>query len=186
MYEHIFVVGGTGMLKQASIQLAHTCKVMTSVASTKESLKSLSVSLEAATCTHHTLQLDWLYKQAFLDAIESHVKNVGAPDLTLAWLHDDSMGPELASVLGYKESVSNLFFQVRGSSAVTSTGQIQGFSDIQEITETARYYQILLGFVVDDNNVSRWLSHAEIVSGVLSALQSPKPITHVGILDRDR
>jgi len=186
MYEHILVVGGTGMLKQATIQLADTCKVLTSVASTRESLKRLSESLEAAACTHYPLQLDWLQKQAFLDSIGSHVKNIGAPNLTLAWLHDDSMGPELASVLGHKDSDANLFFQVRGSSAVNSTGQIEALSEIRENTDSSRYFQILLGYIVDDNNVSRWLTHAEIVSGVLTAIQSPTPITHVGILNRNQ
>jgi hypothetical protein len=58
MHHHTLIVGGTGMLTDASIALGLTTGTLSSVACTQSSLKALDAKLKDFAGTHHLLQLN--------------------------------------------------------------------------------------------------------------------------------
>ena len=73
MHKHILIIGGTGMLKAASIALADRINVLTSVARTERSLNALDQALARPGVVHHLLPLDWTEPTTFLDFLVRHL-----------------------------------------------------------------------------------------------------------------
>lgn len=178
MYAHALIVGGTGMLRGASIALALRSRHLTSVARTRRSLQALDEALTGMPCAHSTHALDWSEPRAFVAAVAARALAVGPPDLVLAWLHDDCIGPALAralaSVRGHCE-----FFQVRASAAADPSLRGESWWRAQDEPAGIAYHQIILGFHVEAGR-SRWLRDAEICTGVLAAIDAGRDVSFVG------
>jgi len=177
---HVLVVGGTGMLAQATQALAARCDVLTLVARTERSLRSLDDALATSGVTRHLLRLDWSDPRAFVGTLEEHVDRVGAPALVVAWLHDDTLGPAVARAVARDPGCD--FLQVRGSSAASPSADTGAIARDPRIPAQARYRQVILGFVVTEGR-SRWLSHHEISEGTLQAVDHPQAVTVVGTVE---
>lgn len=178
MYTHVLAIGCTGMLFDASVVLSRQCRALTSVARTEASLTRLDAAIAGAGCAHHTLALDWSRPDAFIDTVADHVRVVGTPQLVLAWLHDDALGPHLAQAIApCNERCA--FFQVRGSTAAKPAGSASSFLDGHDIPANLAYHQIILGFHADHSR-PRWLRNDEICAGVLEAIAHPRPVSIVG------
>ena len=169
------------MLKDASVTLASSTHVLTSVARTKRSLEALDRALTDFPGKHHLLQLDWDDRGTFLDSLAAHIKEVGAPDVVVAWLHDDSLGPEVARVCALSSGHCD-FFQVRGSSAAAPHREAEELAKQFKPLSTVTLHQIILGFITTPSG-SRWLRNGEISQGVLGATQSKAPISIVGVVE---
>lgn len=178
MYSHVLTIGCTGMLREAAVALAGRCRVMTSVARTQASLRAIDAAIHGADCAHHTLSADWSHPEAFVDAVATHVREAGAPDLVLAWLHDDALGPQLAQALAPTD-MACAFFQVRGSAAADPSEDAGRLLASHNIPATVGYHQVILGFHLDEDG-SRWLRDSEICTGVLAAIDHPQSVTIVG------
>lgn len=168
------------MLKAASLTLGPSAHVLSSVARTRRSLEQLHSELEPFTGTHHQLQLDWNNPQEFLRSLSSHIQRVGIPSTVVAWLHEDSLGPEVARLCS-SEAGSCEFFQVRGSAAGMEQAHLQEFAAQFRGLPGVNFRQVILG-AVKTLRGSRWLSHAEISAGVLAAIRSNEPVAIVGTL----
>ena len=179
MEQHTLIIGGTGMLKEASIALATQCKLLTSVARTVASVRQLDCELQLRTERHHMLQLDWSDENNFLDALEGHCSSVGYPSLVVAWLHQDELGPRIAARVGAVRD-SCCFFHIRSSAAADPTLCTQrlakAWSDVP-----VQHYEIILGFQLTESG-SRWLNNSEISSGVLNAIERGERETIVGVV----
>ncbi len=168
MHEHIVIVGGTGMLKEASIALAAICKTLTSVARTEQSLNAMNDALAGTGVVHHMLALDWTEPAAFLALLSDHVSRVGEPSLVLAWIHDEKLGPHITGAVCSPNTRSD-FYQVRGSGA--GDPAILRVQNMNAGMPQAgpRFHEIILGFHIDANG-SRWLHDHEICAGVTAAI----------------
>jgi len=172
------------MLKQASITLAANAKVVTSIARTEASLQALDDKMPDS-CAHHMLALDWHDPVHFLNTIAQHVAQIGTPELTLAWLHDDSVGPMLAQTVAQANLDPDSpyhFFQVRGSAAAAPSQNLDALFTGIELPSNLRYHQIILGYVREGDR-SRWLTHDEISQGVLDAIQGDRDVAIVGTVE---
>jgi hypothetical protein len=97
VHSHAMVIGGTGMLRRASIAIAESAQVFTAVARRSESLNSLAQALGSPKkIAMYYLALDWNRPTEFLAALSRHVEQVGPPSFVLAWLHDINLGPRVA------------------------------------------------------------------------------------------
>lgn len=180
MRRHIMIIGGTGMLFDASVALAEQCDTLTSVARSMESLGALDRALAQARCDHHPLRLDWSNVTAFLGAISRHVESIGHPSLVVAWLHQDSLGPRVATVLSHKETPCD-FFHIRGSASVDPTSNTDSLIPPPGLSRSIHYHQVILGFIAGrEGRGSRWLHDAEISDGVLAAINRRRDIAVVG------
>lgn len=178
MEQHTLIVGGTGMLKEASVALAMRSRLMTSVAHTAKSLQQLDHRLERGDASHYTLQLDWSHGN-FLDKLEAHCSVVGYPSLVVAWLHDDNLAPRIATRIGAGAETCR-FFHVRSSAAADPTlgseRLAEAWGDVP-----VQHYEIILGFQVTESS-SRWLDNSEISSGVLAAIERGERKSAVGVV----
>jgi NAD(P)-dependent dehydrogenase (short-subunit alcohol dehydrogenase family) len=114
MFSHALIVGGTGMLRAASLHLAAQSHRLTSVARTHRSLASMDKSLPERHGSHHMLPLDWSNPDAFVRGIEQHIDSTEPPDMLLAWIHDEGLAIDLASRFG---NCPLRFFHVIGSAS---------------------------------------------------------------------
>lgn len=177
-YDHVLVIGGTGMLAAATRELAGRSDVLTTVARTPRSLRALADSVADTGCVLHEVALDWSDPEAFLSALVDHIERTGPPALVLAWLHRDNLGPEVAQRVAGSGSACD-FFQVRGSAAASPTAQPDELGSDPRIPKNVTYHQVILGFHLDGTG-SRWLTHGEISRGVLEAITAAMPLTIIG------
>lgn len=181
MHSHILIIGGTGMLKEASIALASTTTTLSSVARTKRSLSALDSALGDLKVTRHQLQLDWSNPREFTSSLSTHVQRVGVPSLVVAWLHDDDLGIEVARCCSSAATRCD-FFQVRGSSAAAPHAGASSFAQAFEALPGINFHQVILGFKRTPTG-SRWLTNAEISAGVLQAVKEAAPLSIVGVVE---
>jgi NAD(P)-dependent dehydrogenase (short-subunit alcohol dehydrogenase family) len=179
---HTLIIGGTGMLRQASIALAARSQRLTSVARTQRSLAALDAVVPAGSGQHDMLPLDWSAPDNFLDEIERHLAQTGPPDLVLAWIHQDYLALRLASRLSQNGHPLR-FYHVIGSSGPDPSEIAQALlARIEEIPHL-HYHQVILG-AVKTNWGTRWLTNQEISAGVLEAIEKQQSQFVVGTLDR--
>ena len=178
MERHILIIGGTGMLADASVALAARTRAITLVARTDRSLERLAARLSDNEVAIHRLRLDWTQPERFLSALRMHFRKAGPPSLTVAWLHDDELGPQIAQTVGQLGAPSR-FVQVVGSQAAdpAKSGNARKISTLENV----RLQRVILGFQLAEG-ASRWLSHREICSGVLAAIESDQDETVVGTI----
>lgn len=166
------------MLKGASLALAARSQVFTSVARTSESLQSLHAALDGFAGVHHMLTLDWSNTPEFLSGLARHTAHVGHPSLVVAWLHDERLLPAVISCVAPRRG-SCRFFHVRGSSAADPSQTSALSADTRALRAGVNLHQVILGFHVSGEG-SRWLTHAEISAGVLSATERQEDMVTVG------
>lgn len=162
------------MLFEVSVSLAARCDVLTSVARTEKSLRSLDAAVACTTAIHHMLRLDWSESDEFFRTLRSHAREVGSPSLVVAWLHEESLAPRLARAV-LAEGVGCDFYHVRSSMA--SVFPRTDWS--HQIPASVVYHQIILGFCVESGR-SRWLRDSEISAGVLAAIERRDVSTVIG------
>lgn len=178
MYRHALIIGGTGMLREASIAIARRAREITSIARTRRSLTALDAAFSAHTGTHHTLSLDWSDPENFLHAVKQHLAITEPPDLILAYLHDVRLTLRLTPLVSTGSSTCR-FFHVIGS--VTTDPLLVAASLLEQFEPLPNvlYYQVILGYRLS-NGRSRWLTNAEISEGVLEAIEQQRNQSVVG------
>ncbi|MGH8190945.1 MAG: hypothetical protein ACREP2_05815 [Rhodanobacteraceae bacterium] len=181
MYSHVLIVGGTGMLLGASKVLAARSRHLTSIARTEDSLQRLDAEIARAECVHHMHALDWSQPATFVRAIADRVREVGDPELVLAWLHDDRVGPLLANAIAPARGHCD-FYQIRGSAAANPAANIESPPFAQSVPGNIDFHQIVLGFRIEGGG-SRWLHDDEISAGVLAAMEGGKVVAVVGTVE---
>jgi hypothetical protein len=180
LHPHTLVIGGTGMLLEATIELAQRSSLLTAVSHSRNALRELGQALSGAPCERRLLSLDWHQGADFVAALKRHAQSAGAPSLAVAWLHDPSMGPTIANAISPPGSRC-AFFQVLGSDAADPDRPPDQLYATLAPGGDLDYHQVILGFE-KGNNGSRWLTHAEISAGVLEAVRNRAPRHIVGIV----
>ena len=168
------IVGGTGMLEAASVELALRSSSLTMVARTKRSLARYQ-----DLCSHphlHLIQTDWNDEELFLETIANHIARIGPPDLVVAWLHHNDLGPKLAEIV-CNHSKKATFVQICGS--MNPRRSTDGNLNVQKHID---YRRVILGFI-ETSGSRRWLTHNEICEGVISAIDGKAQEYVVGDLD---
>tara|TARA_R110002111_G_scaffold109318_1_gene168160 strand:+ start:262 stop:810 length:549 start_codon:yes stop_codon:yes gene_type:complete len=175
MYRSAVVIGATGMMSGVAEYLVQRAHCLSFTARTSQSLNSLSQRLSPFGSASG-IKVDWNKRAEFLSGLSKLCENGECPDIVVAWLHDDTLGPEIASVLARGQKMA--FFQVRGSSAARPMTEnsleipcIKGLS----------YHEVILGFQIEANR-SRWLSHDEITAGVVEAIEHSVEASVVGVV----
>lgn len=174
---HALVVGGTGMLRKVSLELATRGYTTSVIARSRGPLEELvaktggrvnPIALDYGDTDHLILQLE--------KAIGSH----GPIELVVAWIHSDA--PEAPLAVARTAAMGGHgvhYFDVVGSAADDPSGpdpaRRDGFAAVSGLV----YHEIILGFILE-RGASRWLTHDEIAAGVLAAIDSGAPRSIVG------
>jgi hypothetical protein len=173
------VIGGTGMLRRASLAIARKSSTFTAVARTRTSLDALARDVgNPNERQQFYIDLDWDDQDKFLAALARHVSQHGHPSLVVAWLHNASLGPRLANALSEHSSTCE-FFQVLGSAGRGPSSEASGLKNQIDRRSGLAYYQVVLGFR-REGSLSRWLTNDEISDGVLDAISAKLPSYVIG------
>ena len=160
---HALVVGGTGMLARLTRALAERGHRVTSLSrrgtlpvdgSSSNSLLQTRVS---------TVALDYRVSAALTEALACAVAERGPLELAVCWVHTD--GPEVPALVAEALAPGARLLQVFGTR----------HWPLADVPLHVAYRQVLLGSVG-----GRWLTHDEISTGVLEAIDADHPLRVVG------
>ncbi|WP_027963695.1 short-chain dehydrogenase [Halalkalibacillus halophilus] len=173
--KHVLIIGGSGMLKEASRWLTTRAEHTSIIGRKRKKLEKVlngDVQAEAATL----ISVDYRDSEELKRHIQQAINEHGPIDVVVAWIH--SSAPDALEVVDgvVSKSVSTYeLYHIKGS-----TKQIP--KEKPKISEQAVYHQIILGFILE-NEDSRWLNHIEISKGVISAIETKQKVTIVGTIE---
>ena len=169
--KHALVIGGTGMLKQASVWLSENGYHVSVIGRNPKKMQQL---LEQNPMQLTPVSVDYTNTKELAEQIRCMQQKNDPIELVVAWVH--STGPHvIPCILEMLPAIQPVeFFHVNGSSS--------NLKDIKAKTAVPKhvfYHQIQLGFK-RENGISRWLTHDEISQGVIEAVRSGKSESVIG------
>lgn len=150
---HALVVGGTGMLAGLTRALAARGHAVSSLARRRRGLGD----------DVHELEVDYRESGRLAEALECARQERGPVELAVCWLHTDA--PDAPRVVADALAPGARLVQVFGTRVWP----------LADVPLHVAYRQVLLG--VKDG---RWLTHEEIATGVLEAVEADRPLAVVG------
>ena len=150
---HALVVGGTGMLAATTRALADRGHAVTCIARHGADLGD-GIGVE---------RLDYRDPAGLRKALARSIEARGPLDLAVCWIHTDA--PEAPRIVADALAPGARLVQVFGT-------RVWPLADVPLYVA---YRRVLLG-----SADGRWLSHEEISSGVLNAVDTDRPLTVVG------
>ncbi|MFB5084679.1 short-chain dehydrogenase [Symbiobacterium thermophilum] len=170
---HALVVGGTGMLREATLALTRSFTTVSVVARRADAMPGRPAGINPVPVDYHDTGA---LAQALRRAIGEH----GPVRLAVCWIH--STAPEalgvVAAEIGRGGEPCRLF-HVRGSAAADPTRLPR--PALEALPPNVAYRQVILGFQIEGER-SRWLTHGEISQGVLQAIADDAEYHVVGVV----
>lgn len=175
--KYALIIGGTGMLAEVCHTLIHDYSYVSVVGRSTRRHKYLRKTSPHADRLH-AITVDYHDDERFREELKKNFHRFSAPDLVVSWIHGtaphalDSLLDEITRV--NKTKVWKLF-HMQGSSRFFE-------KENTPVPENCQYRRIYLGFILEETT-SRWLTHHEISTGVLDAIETDQTETIVGTLD---
>lgn len=175
--KHALVVGGTGMLAGVTRYLASLSDRVTLVARRPERVSGERIA---------PLAVDYNDLMALRAGLQAAGSAGGPFDLAVVWLSDADPGV-LEAILA--AGAPRRLLVVRGSRAADPERdrgvlgeRLSGHRYLPLLAEpSCEYGEVILGWVAEEGP-SRWLTHEEIASGVIGAIEVGRPETVVGVV----
>ena len=180
---HALVVGGTGMLRGASLGLAARGYTVSVVARRQSRLDALVQEAAGLKGTIHPIALDYRDTGALKAALVKARTRFGPIELAVVWIHSIAPAAPLAVAhhVGSPQRPGR-FFHVLGSAAADPSRPDPQRRAVFASVANIRYREVILGFVREGRG-SRWLTHDEISAGVLAAVEADRPRFIVGTVE---
>jgi NAD(P)-dependent dehydrogenase (short-subunit alcohol dehydrogenase family) len=173
MPEHDLIIGGSGMLAGLVETLARRGRHVSVIARGRERLQSLAERHPNI----HPLPLDYRDDTALDAGLAQAVRDHGALQRCVAWMHDDSE----QRAVRIARQVGAVYCEVLGSASADPArpAALEEWQSLFQAPALPKLLLAVLGFVTEGGH-SRWLTNDEISSGVGRALESEEPVTIVG------
>ncbi|PJO43175.1 SDR family NAD(P)-dependent oxidoreductase [Lysinibacillus xylanilyticus] len=175
--KHWLVIGGTGMLKDVSVWLINEGNHVTVIGRQQKKMQNLIN--EAKNASKLTpLLVDYTnynnLKTALIKSRETH----GSFDCIIAWIHgsDKKVWESLFQAVSNTKNV--ILYHIKGSSSYLNNDSTKSY-----IPSNIIYREVKLGFIIEDNNTSRWLTNSEIAQGTIDAIKQEIPEKRVGVFE---
>ena len=180
---HAIVVGGTGMLRAATLGIAARGFAVSVVARNARRLGALAAEAASRGGVVRPVCVDYRYADAFAFGLETAVREAGPPSLAVVWAHSVAPDAPIAVAQAIADAGARAdFFHVLGSAiadpSMPDDGRAAAFAEFPALA----YHEIILGFVLG-TTTSRWLNEEEISAGVLRAVDSGARQTVVGVVE---
>lgn len=160
MPEKTIIIGGTGMLAEASRAIATKSTAMILIARSPEKLaKDLKVP---------SISMDWNDAHSIEKALNA-LRQEAPADCLISWIHDTGLPclPDFENFLK-KEGRS---IRVHGSAAGDPR---DGIKTDPAAPKGVFRQNVVLGWVKEEGGQKRWLTNREISSGVIEAFSHPQ------------
>lgn len=174
--KHAIVFGGTGMLAGATKWIIESTEQISVIGRNKRRLEQLYPDHDNSDI--RLITLDYKDNEALTNFLRQTIQTYGPIDLVVSWIHNavpDAI-PIILAEINHHQKDPWRFVHIKGSS--------QDLPSIQSqitVPKNCLYRDVRLGFKFEEN-VARWLTHAEISNGVISAIHHDKKRTVVGTL----
>ncbi len=173
---HALIIGGSGMLRGAALDLTNRYRTVSVVGRNLGRL----LELKKLNPRINPIKIDYTNSAAFIDSIKKSATEHGQITLAVCWIHDTAPDAPLllASHLN-SYGIKADYYHVLSS---TYARPEAGASDIRRAFERLPhidYRQVILGFIVERRS-SRWLSNNEISSGVSRSIGSQDRLITIG------
>jgi hypothetical protein len=167
---HALVVGGTGMLKDVSLELVKRGYIVSVIARNEKGLRGLERSANSLSGRINPISLDYHDLTTLRHSLEAATLQYGSIQLAVIWIHRTAEHSlyEIAQFLNNPMG-SCEFYHVLGSRAADPNNPDQKRKQTFHQLENFSYHEVILGFMIEDGR-SRWLTHQEISQGVITAL----------------
>lgn len=176
---HVLVVGGTGMLKEASLYFArHGCTV--SVIARDQNKFNELIESKSEHGFINPIKVDYSDYSYLEEKLNTAIDNYGKIETCVSWIH--STAPEapyvIADVLN-NQNIKTKYFHVLGSEMKNPDERYKIIQFSFERFVNIIYRKIILGFIQEDDK-SRWLTNAEISNGVIDAITLERDSITIG------
>jgi hypothetical protein len=180
---HYLIVGGTGMLKQVSLELVRAGNVVTIVARRHSKMDLLIREAGPHSENINPILIDYSKTAEFLAQIAQAIQKHGEISKAVIWIHSyaNESVYSLAHILTTSKQPCD-FLHIRGSESL-SAADADPLAESLRLIPNLNYRELLLGFVATSTG-NRWLTDDEIAGGVLAALSSQEGRVEVGQLLR--
>ncbi|ADU31093.1 short-chain dehydrogenase [Evansella cellulosilytica] len=171
------VIGGTGMLSEATLWLCRQGYHVHVIARNKKKMKNLIYKVHD-TAIISPLYVDYRDNENLRKVLKQLMQEGGHIDLVVSWIHAD--GKNAFNIVNEEVSALNQrwsLYHVLGSSS-----DLKKIEMMVSLPEYCSYYQVQLGFVIE-NDRSRWLTHEEISKGVIDAIKGREKCSVIGSLE---
>jgi hypothetical protein len=177
---HALVVGGTGMLRGVSLDLAARGMEVSVIARNEERLRRLATESEMLAGAIHPVPLDYRDTDRLTRTLAAAREARGPISLAVLWVH--AVAPHaptaVARAIASPDDPPRLF-HLRGSAARDPSASADPIALRLREHPGIRYREIVLGFTGRPGR-TRWLTDAEISDGVIRAIEEDAPRTVVG------
>ena len=184
MPKHALVIGGTGMLRGAVCQMLKRFDIVSVIGRNTEGFQILEKESGKLATKLNRLQLDYCDYLELTNKLINSIKNFGDVSLCISWIHSSAPAAPLITAKILNHSSECFFYEILGTETINQTGEKEKREDAFKVFENIRYYQVALGYISENVNTNRWLTHDEISAGVLEAIDSGKKYFQIGISDR--
>ena len=168
--QHALIIGGTGMLKMASLSIIEQSRHATLIARNLDRLEQIATKPNTS-----PIALNYNDSINLQKKLKTARHKNGYFDLAAIWIH--STAPNAAYIAA--EFVEGDYYHILASSYAKpghdNSERLNRFASFKKIS----YHEVILGFVSAGGH-SRWLSHSEISQGVLEALDKKQKSFVVG------
>lgn len=178
---HALIIGGTGMLSGVALALAGAADTVSIVARDRRRLDALarcSRTLRRPAAIN-PISVDYASADGFTRALSAATAAHGPVTLAVAWIHPTAPHALPAAARTLAAAGPLRLFHILGSSAA-----VQPLPDGAAATRNEPgilYRRIILGFIPDPTGgPSRWLTHDEITTGILRAIELDARETTIG------
>ncbi|MGE7910356.1 short-chain dehydrogenase [Lysinibacillus xylanilyticus] len=175
--KHWLVMGGTGMLKDVSVWLINEGNHVTVIGRQQKKMQNLIN--EAKNASKLTpLLVDYTNYNNLKKALIKSQETQGSFDCIIAWIHgsDTRIWESLFQAVSNTKNV--ILYHIKGSSSYLNNDSTKSY-----IPSNIIYREVKLGFIIEDNNTSRWLTNSEITQGTIDAIKQEIPEKHVGVFE---
>jgi hypothetical protein len=177
MKKHAIVIGGSGMLGKATLWLTENDYHVSLAARNQEKLKW--IENQASDPNDLSLySVDYYNDGAFTEAIKGAINENGPVELVVAWIHSTASNALriLTDVIAPWQEEPWRLFHIKGSTRDIPK-EIPDF-----LPKNCHYHQVFLGFVIE-GSTTRWLTHDEISTGTIRAIDTTAHISVVGTME---
>lgn len=166
-----------------SLWLAEQGYAVSVIGRRPERLKAILMKAGPKADSINPIVVDYRELEKLQRCVRESISEHGPIELAVFWIHSDGsdVSHVIASAISRCAKNPWRLFHVRGSGAHL-------YPESPPVPSNFLYRQVVLGFVVDADG-SRWLSHDDISSGVVSAIEQDTERFVVGTLEpweRDR
>lgn len=170
--KHVLVIGGTGMLKEASLWFADNGYIVSVIGRNPKKHKNMS---SVSTCPEriNSLIVDYTNHALLERQLRDAMANYGPFSMVVSWI---SSLPSLKLIndIVSEHSSSWKLYQVKGSRRYFE-------DDVLPVPSNCKHRSIYLGFVIE-GDTSRWLMNTEISQGVIKSVEEDTKDSIIGVL----